>query len=359
MGLENYKPIIVMVGCQFLYAGVTLSGRAALLQDFSSRVFVVYRQFTAFLLIAPFAFFSRRGTNSCAMNWKSFFLISLLSLIGVTINQNVYFEGLYLASSSAASALCNLVPAITFTIAYFLGLEKIDLGNVRSLGKIMGTCLCVSGAVIMAVLKGSKLLNMELLPRNSIVLHLVGEEDRWLIGCLFLLASTTCWSIWLILQVHVTSYYPDHLSLTAWMCLIAAVQSAILTFIIEPDLNTWKLTSSLQLFSCFYAGVVSALTFFGQAWCIGRRGPLFSAMFNPLCTVIVTIFACIFMHEELYMGSLTGGLAVIIGLYVVLWGKAKDHEQIKEEDTKKQNNVNGQNEAIHSDDLEQPLLCDH
>ncbi|KAL1553829.1 WAT1-related protein-like protein [Salvia divinorum] len=302
MGLENYKPIIVMVGCQFLYAGVTLSGRAALLQDFSSRVFVVYRQFTAFLLIAPFAFFSRRGTNACAMNWKSFFLISLLSLIGVTINQNVYFEGLYLASSSAASALGNLVPAITFTIAYFLGLEKVDLGNVRSLGKIMGTGLCV----------------------------------------------------------HVTACYPDHLSLTAWMCLIAAVQSAILTFIIEPDSNTWKFTSSLQIFSCFYAAVVSALTFLGQAWCIGRRGPLFSAMFNPLCTVIVTIFACIFMHEELYIGSLTGGLAVIIGLYVVLWGKARDHELIKQEDTTKhQNNVNAPNEAITSVDLEQPLLSDN
>ncbi|KAL1553830.1 WAT1-related protein-like protein [Salvia divinorum] len=362
MGLENYKPIIVMVGCQFLYAGVTLSGRAALLQDFSSRVFVVYRQFTAFLLIAPFAFFSRRGTNACAMNWKSFFLISLLSLIGVTINQNVYFEGLYLASSSAASALGNLVPAITFTIAYFLGLEKVDLGNVRSLGKIMGTGLCVSGAVIMALLKGSKLVNMELLPKISIVLHLhlVGEEDRWLIGCLFLLASTTCWSLWLILQVHVTACYPDHLSLTAWMCLIAAVQSAILTFIIEPDSNTWKFTSSLQIFSCFYAAVVSALTFLGQAWCIGRRGPLFSAMFNPLCTVIVTIFACIFMHEELYIGSLTGGLAVIIGLYVVLWGKARDHELIKQEDTTKhQNNVNAPNEAITSVDLEQPLLSDN
>ncbi|KAG6413092.1 hypothetical protein SASPL_125792 [Salvia splendens] len=141
---------------------------------------------------------------------------------------------------------------------------------------------------------------------------------------------------------------------------LAAVQSAIFTFIIEPDLNTWKLTSSFQLFTCFYAGVVSALTFFGQAWCIGRRGPLFSAMFNPLCTLIVTIFACIFMHEELYMGSLTGGLAVIIGLYVVLWGKAKDHELIKEEDTKKhQNHANGQNEAITSVDLEQPLLSDN
>ncbi|XP_047944733.1 WAT1-related protein At4g30420-like [Salvia hispanica] len=350
MGLENYKPIIVMVGCQFLYAGVALTGRQALLQNFSSRVFVVYRQFTAFLLIAPFAVFSRRGTNACAVTWKSFFLISLLSFIGVTFSQNLYYEGLYLSSSSAASALGNAVPAITFTIAYFLGMEKVNLRNVRSLCKILGTGLCVSGAVVMAVLKGPKLNGS------------IGEENRWLIGCLSLLASTTCWSLWVILQVYVTAHYPDHLSLTAWMCLIAAVQSAILTFIVEPDLNTWKLTSSLQLFCCFYAGVASALTFLGQAWCIGKRGPLFSAMFNPLCTVIVTVFAFIFMHEELYIGSLTGGLAVIIGLYVVLWGKAKDYEEIKEEDTttkKHQNYVNGQNEAITGVDLEQPLLSDN
>ncbi|KAG6410517.1 hypothetical protein SASPL_128578 [Salvia splendens] len=286
MGLENYKAIIVMVGCQFLYAGVALTGREALLQDFSSRVFVVYRQFTAFLLIAPFAFFSRRGTNACGMTWKGFFLISLLSFIGVTFSQNLYYEGLYLSSSSAASALGNAVPAITFTIAYFLGKQMVD---------------------------------------------------------------------WLLI-----SSCKHHLLVP--LGYLAAVQSAVLTFIIEPDLNTWKLTSSLQFFCCFYAGVASALTFLGQAWCIGMRGPLFSAMFNPLCTVIVTIFAFIFMHEELYIGSLTGGLAVIIGLYVVLWGKAKDYEEIKEEDTttkKHQNNVYGQNEAITSVDLEQPLLSDN
>lgn len=59
MGLENNKPIIVMVVCQFIYAGVTLTGRAALLQDMSSTVYVVYRQFSAFLIIAPIAYFSR------------------------------------------------------------------------------------------------------------------------------------------------------------------------------------------------------------------------------------------------------------------------------------------------------------
>lgn len=131
----------------------------------------------------------------------------------------------------------------------------------------MGTAFCVSGAVVMALFKGPKLLNMELiLPRNSIFLQLGGDElhDTWIIGCLFLLASACCWSLWLILQVHVTGFYPDHLSLTAWMCLIAAVQSAILAFIIEPDMNAWKLTSPFQLFCCFYAVSprIPALCFF-------------------------------------------------------------------------------------------------
>ncbi|XP_041999677.1 WAT1-related protein At4g30420-like [Salvia splendens] len=333
MGLENYKPIIVMVGCQFLYAGVALTGREALLQNFSSRVFVVYRQFTVFLLIAPFAFFSRYA-NACAMTWKSFFLISLLSFIGVTFSQNLYYEGLYLSSSSAASALGNAVPAITFTIAYFLGLEKVNLRNVRSLCKNLGTTgLCVSGAVVMAVLKGPKLINMELLPKKF-------NWRRKQMVDLFLQAQ-----LWVILQVYVTAHYPDNLSLTAWMCLIAAVQSAILTFIVEPDLN--------------YAGVASALTFLGQAWCIGMRGPLFSAMFNPLCTVqSLPSFSCM---KSLYIGSLTGGLAVINWIVCggAMGGKAKDYEEIKEEDTttkKHQNNVNGQYEAITSVDLEQPLL---
>lgn len=59
MGVEDCKPTIVMVGCQIIYAGVTLSSREVLLQDLSSRVFVVYRQCLAFLLIAPLAYFSR------------------------------------------------------------------------------------------------------------------------------------------------------------------------------------------------------------------------------------------------------------------------------------------------------------
>lgn len=59
MGFENYKPTIVMIALQFMYAAVTLFSRASLVQGMSPRVFVVYRQTIAFLLISPIAFVPR------------------------------------------------------------------------------------------------------------------------------------------------------------------------------------------------------------------------------------------------------------------------------------------------------------
>lgn len=79
-------------------------------------------------------------------------------------------------------------------------LEKVNIRSLRSLAKILGTVLCVGGAMSMALLKGPKLLNAEKLPGNSVFGS--GDDDQnWLLGCSFLFASCCCWSIWLILQV--------------------------------------------------------------------------------------------------------------------------------------------------------------
>ncbi|CAK9171361.1 unnamed protein product [Ilex paraguariensis] len=155
-------------------------------------------------------------------------------------------------------------------------LEKVNLRSLRSIAKIIGTIVCVAGAVATALLRGPKLLNTELLPTKRVF---GSESENWLLGCLLCFGSSCCWSLWLILQ-----------------------------------------------------GVIgSGFSFFVQAWCISQRGPLFSALFNPLCTVIVTIFAAIFLHEEIYTGSLLGAAGVIIGLYIVLWGKATDNEELNAE----------------------------
>ncbi|KAM7268422.1 hypothetical protein ACFE04_010588 [Oxalis oulophora] len=330
--VQSYGPEMAMIGIQFSSSVVALFCRAALIQGMNPRVFIVYRQATATLVIAPIAFFTRNKSSSCKIGLRSFSLIFLASLIGVTLNQNAYFEGLYLSSSSLASAMFNLVPAVTFIMAASVGLEKINIRSLRSNAKILGTVLCVTGAVAMVLLRGPKLLNSEFQTVAAQSLFGLGREN-WFLGCLFLFASVCCWSLWLILQVPVSKSYPDHLSLSAWMCFLATLQSTTFALFLEKDPGAWYLNSKIEIFSVVFAGIFgSGLQFFGQAWCISLRGPLFSAMFNPLATVIVTILAAIFLHEEIYIGSLIGAVGVVIGLYIVLWGKARDYVRNEIED---------------------------
>ncbi|KAJ4833128.1 hypothetical protein Tsubulata_006234 [Turnera subulata] len=297
--MGGYRPAMAMIGLQFLYSGVALFTRVALLHGLSPRIFVVYRQGSAALIMTPLAYISRRR-SSCPspLGLRGFAWIFVASLIGVTANQNAYFQGLYLSSSTAASAMTNLIPAITFVMATVCGFEKVNIRSMRSIAKILGTLVCVSGAISMALLKGPKLLNMELVP-----------------------ISKAC---------------PDHLYSSALMCCFATLQSIAVALFTEHDLADWVPNGHLEILCCLYGGIALAVSFFVQAWVISHRGPLFSALFNPLCTVIVTFFAAVFLREETYTGSLVGALAVIIGLYVVLWGKAKDLEDIKPEIHQKQ-----------------------
>ncbi|KAK7350389.1 hypothetical protein VNO77_08969 [Canavalia gladiata] len=232
-GLDYYLPVMAMLLIQFIYAGINLGTRTVFLEGMNPRVLVVYRHAFATIVIAPIAYFSgystlhhhsffffvaasllpshvyvfnyqlcvsfyRRKTGAYYLNLRSFSLIFLISLVGITLSQNLYFEGIYLASASIVSAMANLVPAVTFIIAACLGMEKVNFGSLRFLAKVVGTVICVSGAVSMALLKGPKLLNAEKLPYNSI---LGSGNENWLLGCLSLVGCCIAWALWLILQV--------------------------------------------------------------------------------------------------------------------------------------------------------------
>ncbi|KAK3221722.1 hypothetical protein Dsin_008747 [Dipteronia sinensis] len=329
-GWESCKMLIAMVGLQFIYAGVALFTRAAFLKGMSPRVFVVYRQAIATFSMAPVAFFStRRNSSRSSVGLRGFAWMFVASLIGVTANQNAYFEGLYLASSTMASTMSNLIPAVTFLMAFIAGWEKLNIRSLRSIAKVVGTVFCVTGAISMVLLKGTKLLNAEFIhPLKSIFFSPGNDDSNWLLGCLLLFGSSCFWSFWMILQVPISASCPDHSQSSAWMCFMATLQSATFALLVEKNPQAWSLHSLLELGCCLYTGIGLAVSFFIQAWCISKRGPLFCAMFNPLCTVIVTIFAALFLHEEIYIGSLIGACGVIMGLYIVLWGKAKDLEEI-------------------------------
>lgn len=265
--------------------------------------------------------------------------------------------------------MTNLIPAVTFIISIIVGLvlyvypkylclysgscidgltdygnrfERIKRTSVKSVAKVLGTGVCVGGAMAMTFLRGPKLLNA--------LLH--QDHTNWLLGCFFLLISTFAWSLWLILQVPIASHCHDHLYTSACTCFMATIASFLMALALgNTDLPSWKLDSSLKLSCCVFSGIQLAVSFFLQAWCVSRKGPLFSALFNPLSTVIVTFFGALYLKEQTYLGryvllvsfltsfslflmsifigfsSLLGALAVILGLYIVLWGKSEDYQE--------------------------------
>ncbi|GLJ19634.1 hypothetical protein SUGI_0355620 [Cryptomeria japonica] len=320
--LESLKPVAAMVGLNFGYAIMNIMIRSALTGGMSSYVFVAYRQQVAAISLTPFAFFLERKKRP-PMTLPVFCRIFMISFIGVLMNQMFYAKGLYLASATLAGAMGNLVPAVTFLIAIILGLEKVNMRSIRGEAKLLGTLICVTGALVMTLYKGPLIEKHR--PRS---LHVGGNNfviEDWQMGCIYIFGSCICWSTWIIMQVSTIKKYPAQLSLSAMFCIFGAVQCTVVASIIEPDLKTWTIGSNIELLSVLFSGIVcSGIGFCVQTWCISKRGPVFVAMFNPLLTVIVAAMATIILHEKVHAGSVVGSVLIIGGLYAVLWGKSKD-----------------------------------
>ncbi|XP_019088532.1 PREDICTED: WAT1-related protein At4g28040-like [Camelina sativa] len=262
-------------------------------------------------------YFRLEKENKPCLGARGCWWVALTAVIGVTVNQNAYFKGLDLSSSSMACAMTNLIPAVTFIISVIVGYESIK-SSMKSVAKVIGTGVCVGGAMTMTFLRGPKLLNA-LLNQDS---------TTWLLGCILLVINMLAWSLWLVFQIPIASHCPDHLYTCSCICVMATISSFLVALALgNTHLSPWKLHSFLKLSCCIYSGIQLATMFFLQAWVVTQEGPLFSALFNPLAAIITKIFGSLYLQEQTYLESLLGALAIFIGLYIVLWGKSEDYEE--------------------------------
>jgi len=129
-------------------------------------------------------------------------------------------------------------------------IEKVEVRRPRSLAKIFGTAVCVGGAMSMAFFKGPKLLHGGL---HALLHWPPSSGSRWVTGALFLVGSSSCWSLWLILQVPICKSYVEPLVLSAWMCLLSTLQSALLVSFLQPDPGAWRIRSLFELACCLFS----------------------------------------------------------------------------------------------------------
>ncbi|OEL25196.1 WAT1-related protein [Dichanthelium oligosanthes] len=280
---------------------------ASLKRGMSHFVLVVYRNLVATAVMAPFALWFERPV----------------------LDQNLYYMGANLTSAGFASALINVLPAVTFVMALILRMEKVRMRSVHSQAKIVGTVLTVAGAVLMILYHGPVVQ----FPWSK-GQHHDGTSGQGLGGAGFLTGTVTvivacvCWSGFFVLQSNTLQSYPAELSLTTLICLMGSLMSGAVALVAErKNTQAWVIGFDTRLFTAVYAGIVcSGVAYYVQGLVSRQRGPVFVTAFNPLCMIVTSVMGSIILKEEITLGSVLGAVIIVLGLYALIWGKSKDNE---------------------------------
>ncbi|KAL9271356.1 WAT1-related protein [Drosera capensis] len=321
---RRFKPHILMVLTQIGYTFLYFITQASFNHGMNPHVYMTYRHIVATLVMLPFAYFLERKVRP-KLTIALFAEIFVLSLLGVGLTLNMYFASLRYTSPTFLASMVNTVASLTFVIAIVLRLETLDFCKLRGAAKVMGTIVSLAGVTTMTLYKGSALKNVWH-PLISIQGRSMFHED-WIKGSILIVASCITWSMWYIMQAFTLKRYPAQISLTVWMSFIGAAQSAVFAAFVENKPAAWTIGFNIDMWSTIYGGVIcSGLIIFIQLWVTEEKGPVFVTMFNPLSSILVSVIAYFILGEKLYVGSIIGGGVVILGLYLLLWGKEEDQE---------------------------------
>nr|CAB3503646.1 unnamed protein product [Digitaria exilis] len=344
--LRRYAPHVLMTLAQLCYTLMYFITEAAFNRGLNPYVYITYRHLLVAILIWPFAYYQEKGLRP-KMTLMLFMEIFVLSLLGVSLTLNMYFASLKYTSPTFVTSMVNTIASMTFVIAIILSsadivrlesrMEIVNVKSLRGLAKIAGTVVSFTGVTTMTMYKGAAISSLWKSP-----IHINGggggsvAHDSWVKGSVLAVASCICWSIWYIMQASSLKRYPAQLSLTAWMCTVGGIQSTIFTVFMQHKPEDWLIGFGLKFWCIVYSGIAcNGFTVFVQLWCTEKKGPVFVTMFNPLSTIMVAILADFIFGENLYVGSIIGGVVVILGLYMLLWGKENDQEQ----DARKENEL--------------------
>ncbi|CAJ2641260.1 unnamed protein product [Trifolium pratense] len=151
--MQRKCPYIFMLIVQVLFAVMNILMKLAINNGISNYVFVVYRNGVASLFMGPIGFFVDRNIRP-AMTSRIFGKIVVLSLLGIILDQNLYYAGMKLTTATFATALSNTIPTITFVLAIIFRMEHLIIRNRPSQAKVVGTLVTLTGAMIMTLVKG-------------------------------------------------------------------------------------------------------------------------------------------------------------------------------------------------------------
>jgi len=280
---------IMLIGLSFIW-GVNFSIVKIALTDLAPLSFNSLRFSLASLFLIAFLLIRERNLS---VRKEDLWRLVLLGLIGNTIYQFLFINGISRTTAGNSSLILATTPIFVAVLSWILRVEKVQL-------RVWCGVLLSSLGIVLISLGAGKPLSM---------------SSQSLIGDLFVLTGTICWSTYTVLSKPLLQRYSP-LKLTT---LTVAMGTPLLVLISIPSLKeqNWNSVSlqgwlSLTYSFCFAIAIGYVVWYTG----VSRIGGARTALYEGLITVIAVVAAWLSLSEGMTQLQILGMVFVFVSLYL-------------------------------------------
>ncbi|MFY3790864.1 DMT family transporter [Ureibacillus sp. MALMAid1270] len=285
----KFPPHLLLILATLLWGGNFVFGRAVT-GEIPPFTLAFLRWCLAFLIFFPIAYkYTKRDWSKIRAHWP---IVIVLALTGVASFNTLVYIGVYFTTSINGSLMNSLTPIFLYILSFVFLKIKV------SRNQIFGTAISLIGVVIILT-KGS-------------IENLINFTFN--LGDLIVIVAVFCWSIYSLL----VKQYADRLpGFSTFLVSIGLGAIMLMPFSmyelanLESPINWSAKTIGAILFLGIFASIVAFLCWNKGVVEIGANR---AGIFLNLIPVFVTIFATIFIGEQLHFAQILGGLAVIGGV---------------------------------------------
>jgi drug/metabolite transporter (DMT)-like permease len=282
---------VKLIGAMFMWGGTWIAGRIVA-QELPAPLGVpAIRFLLAGLVLAGFAL-ATEGRIPRPQTGSEWGIVSGLALTGIFLYALCFFHGLRHITAGRGALVVALTPVVVALAAWSVGRERMNALKLAGVAIAMAGCLTVIG-------NGNPLA----------LLHGAAGIGEWLIlGCVL------CWTAYTFIGRRATRTLSP-LAATLWASLIGAVLIGTAA-LLEGDRNiaawSWRVWTSVAFLAV--GGTALAFTWFADG--VKRLGAARASAFVNLVPVFAVVQAAVLLDERLGLSVLSGGLLVIVGVWL-------------------------------------------
>jgi len=244
----------------------------------------------AFIVFLPIAYRSvKREWHMLKEHWK---IVLILAFTGVAAFNTLVYIALHYTTSINASLMNSSTPIMIYILSFIFLKEKLTSFQ------ILGTALSLSG--VLFIISGGSFASLVDFTFNK--------------GDLIVVVAVFCWSIYSLLVKHFAGRLPGQSTFLVTIFIGAVMLLPFYLYEITTMTNAihWHWSTIAAI---LYVGIFASIVAF-LCWNHGvvQLGANKAGIYLNFIPVFASIFAVLFLDEQLHIFQIIGGLAVVAGV---------------------------------------------